>query len=115
MRSKKNFESGEFADGMTELEAALKEAGIKYIIRRHPAVALEPTIKGLLGYWPTGEWQIIIKNVFSEKDILETDISIIRGYVSFGLYEAWGMMFKEPERFETPTALIAAIIEKKRC
>src|SRR3990167_3720168 len=99
MRTKKELQSPEFADDLTKLSALLTERGIKHELRKHPAAVAEPQVKDLIGYWPTGEWQIIIGKY-----------SVIRGMVSFGDYEIMnigdGDKFKDPERFKTPEALV---------
>ena len=100
MRTKEELDSKEFNDDMSELEAALKAANLPYIIKKHlGATEANGTIKDIIGYYPTGEWHVIIND----------EISIIRGMTSWGLYEAYGGPFTEPERFETPADLIAQI------
>lgn len=101
MRSKKELQSAEFNDDMSELEAELKSCGIAYEIKKH-AGALEGNgkVKELLGYYPTGEWHLIIEEKYS----------VIRGMASFGLYEIMnigkGKKFIDPERFATAKELV---------
>lgn len=97
MRTAEDLESPEFNDDMTGLDMALNKAGIQHVLRRHPGA--EPGLKGIIGYYPTGEWQILIG-----------DVSVIRGMCSFGMYEAYGGKFEDPERFETPEELIKALL-----
>ena len=96
MRTPTELESPEFNDDMYELQEALNKAGIKHILKRHQGA--DPRVKDLIGYYPTGEWHILIG-----------DVSVIRGMVSFGDYEAYRGKYKEPERFTTPEELIAAL------
>lgn len=98
-----NFGIEEKTD-LYDLYVALVSHEISCKIRLHPVVQHEPQVKNLIGYFPTGEYQILI-----EKD--DATYSVIRGAVSFGLYEIMkiegkGNKFEEPERFETPEELI---------
>lgn len=96
MRTQKELESKEFNDDMSELETELRARKMSYRIKKH-AGALEGNgkVKELIGYYPAGEWHIHIG-----------DVSVIKGMVSFGLYEAYGGKYKEPERFETAKELL---------
>lgn len=81
---------------------SLKMWGWKIKLQEHPAYAVEKGAKKLIGYYPAGEWQIVAipprcKNGFS----------VIRGMVSWGLYEVFGRDMKDPERFEKPREVIA--------
>lgn len=74
----------------------LKKDGIKITFRKHPAASAEPQVKKLIGYYPSGEMQIIF-----EKD--KKRVSCIRGMVSFGQYELMGISginTGDPQRFE---------------
>lgn len=93
MRTKKELESEELNDDMTELKTLLEKKGIEHTFKRHQGAG--PRIKELIGFYPTGEWHIRIG-----------DVSVIRGMASFGLYEAYRGMFEEPERFNTPEELL---------
>lgn len=101
MRTQEELQSPEFNDDMSEIEAELKARGVPYIIKKHLG-ALEGggKVKELIGYYPTGEWHIIIKEKYS----------VIRGMASFGNYEIMnigkGKKFAEPERFETAKELV---------
>lgn len=74
--------------------------------RLHPISEKESQVKEIIGCFPAGKHQILVK-----KD--RTIYSIIRGYASFGAYEIMnigkGKKFKEPERFKTPEELIEAL------
>lgn len=86
----------------------LKKDGIKMIFRKHPIVEAEPGVKDLIGYFPTGEFQIIF-----EKD--KRRISCIRGWASGGLYEVWGVAginTGDAERFSDPRAVVKWIKDK---
>ncbi len=90
-------------DNMTSLVNLLKKRGIPYTIKQHPAAKAEPQVKKLIGYYPTGKRQIIINETFS----------VIRGAVSFGLFEIMnikgGDQFNEPERFTSAKELLDAL------
>jgi hypothetical protein len=106
MRTKKELQSKEFQEDLQPLYAMLIAKGIKCSMRLHAVVQSEPKVKELIGYYPTGTYQIII-----EKD--NTTYSVIRGMVSFGDYEIMntgkGKKFKEPERFTMPEELVEAL------
>ena len=107
MRTQEELQSPEFNDDMSELEVALKARGIPYIIKKHRGAG--GGVKELLGYYPTGEWHIIIDEKYS----------VIRGMASFGNYEIMNIsdendsskaeFFAEPERFATPEELIKSL------
>jgi len=82
----------------------LKGVGIEF--RRHPAAEAEPQVKELIGYFPSGEFQILFK-------VGKRVVSCIRGAVSFGAYEICeieGSKTKgEPERFDDPKDVIKRI------
>lgn len=88
---------------MDELVALLKARGIKYTFKRHEGA--NPELMTLIGYYPTGQWHIVIHG--------KEEYSVIRGMVSYGFYEIMligkGKKFAEPERFETPQELIDAL------
>lgn len=96
MRTKEELNSQEFNDDMTDLKNLLDKKGIKYEFKRH--LGAEPGVKELIGYYPTGEWHMIIG-----------DVSIIRGMASFGNYEVYGGKFTEPERFSTAEELLSQL------
>lgn len=99
MRTKDELNSKEFNDNMDDLIILLNKHKIKYTKTRHGGS--QEKVKELLGYYPGGEWHIHIGK-----------ISIIRGLVSFGSYEAYGDMYKEPERFETGKELLEDYIKR---
>jgi hypothetical protein len=107
MRSKKELQSKEFQTDMTKLCEMLSKIGIKYELRPHPAFVAEPQAKEILGYYPAGEWQVIINKKYS----------VIRGMVSSGLYEIMAIKrakyFKSPIRFEKPEDLVNNLLEKR--
>jgi hypothetical protein len=99
MRTKKELNSKEFRDDMTDLKELLDKEGIKYSFMRHEGA--NPKVKDLIGYYPTGEWHLRVgKN------------SIIRGMTSFGDYEIMGEKDDDPIRFETAQEMFEEI--KKR-
>ena len=106
MRTKEELNSKEFQEDLMDLYHMLNARKIPCKMRLHPAAEKEPQVKKLIGYFPTGTYQILI-----EKD--NTTYSVIRGMVSFGAYEIMnvgrGKKFKEPERFGTPESLIEAL------
>ena len=106
MRTKKELESKEFQTDMTDLCKMLDERGIKYKLRKHPVAELEPQCKELIGYFPSGDWQVIINDTYS----------VIRGMVSLGDYEIMAIKpssyFESPERFEKPEDLVNDLFEK---
>ena len=95
-------------DEMLELLILAKKnlKGIEIEFRKHRVAELEPQVKDLIGYFPSGEFQILFKK---GKRI----ISCIRGAVSFGLYEICeieGNKIKgDPERFGDPKDVIKRI------
>ena len=103
MRTKAELNSKEFQEDLMPLYHLLVAQKIPCRIRLHPIAEKEPQVKKLIGYFPSGTFQILI-----EKD--GTTYSVIRGMASFGAYEIMnigkGKKFKEPERFETPEELI---------
>lgn len=103
MRSKKELRSGEFRDDLRPLQKLLDKHKIPYIVRVHPVVMAEPQVERLIGYYPTGRFQIII----------DKGISCVRGMVSFGEYEIMSIRgdkrFPDPERFTTARAVIEAV------
>jgi hypothetical protein len=92
-----------YAADLSKLHDLLTKAGVDHGYRVHPIVEAEPDTKKIIGYHPAGEYQIIIP------DKLDWDISIIRGMVSWGYYEAW--FKKETYRFETPEEVVSWIKE----
>ena len=101
MRSKEELKSKEFNDDMSDLEAELKRRKIPYTIKRHQGA--EPRLLKLIGYYPTGEWHIMIQD----------KVSVIKGMASFGLYEAYGGKYKnDPARFETAEELVDDLLKK---
>lgn len=98
MRTQEELNSKEFQDDLTPLATLLKKKGIPYEMKQHRGYS--PKITDLIGYSPVGKDQIIIKGKYS----------VIRGMVSFGLYEIMnignGNKFKEPTRFATPEELV---------
>ncbi len=99
MRTQEELNSKEFQDDMTELKNLLDKESIEYSFKRH--VGADPKVKELIGYYPTGEWQLRVgKN------------SIIRGMVSFGDYELLSEGDNDPVRFETAQEMLEEI--KKR-
>lgn len=72
-------------DEATDLETLhkmLTEAGIEHEYREHPVKVAEPKVLDLIGYYPTGTHQILVKN---------GNISIIRGAASFGDFELYSL------------------------
>ena len=106
MRTKAELNSKEFQEDLMPLYAMLTAKKIPCSMRLHPVAKLEPQVKKLIGYFPTGTNQILIK-----KD--KTTYSVIRGMVSFGDYEIMnigkGKKFKDPERFITPEELVKSL------
>lgn len=111
MRTKEEFNNKEFQENLMDLYHILVAQRISCEMRLHPAAEREPQTKELLGYFPTGTNQILIK-----KD--NTTYSVIRGMISFGAYEIMNIgeeselhdKFREPERFRTPEELIEALV-----
>lgn len=93
-----------YEDDLLELAiiASKNLPDVKVIFRKHPAAEKEPDVEKLIGYYPSGEWQILFK-----KD--DKIISCIRGMVSFGRYELFGIEnidTGDPERFDTPKQVV---------
>ena len=101
MRNQQELQSPEFQDDMSDLVLLLKKEGIKYSMRRH--MGAKPELLNILGYYPTGEWHIIVEN-----------LSIIRGMISFGQYELLEIDQYEddPVRYSTAGEVLEEI--KKR-
>lgn len=101
MRDEKELNSAEFNDDLQPLKKLLEEKGADFIFKRHNGAS--PEVKSLIGYYPAGEWQIIIDGKYS----------VIRGRASYGLYEIMnikdGKKFADPERFETPEELFKSL------
>ena len=96
MRTQKQLNSREFQDDMSELKKLLDEAKIEYIFEKH--MGATPKVKKLIGYYPTGEWHLMVgKN------------SIIRGMVSFGDYEILGEKDDDPIKFSTAKEMFEEI------
>ena len=86
----------------------LKKDGVKMTLRKHPVAEAEPQVKKLIGYFPSGEMQIIF-----EKD--NKRISCIKGFASFGQYELMGVSGINtgiPQRFGDPRGVIIWVREK---
>lgn len=86
------------------LQRELRPLGYEVKLQRHPAAVHEPKVKDLIGYWPTGEYQVLVK-----KD--KKRWSIIKCMGSFGLFEIMQLdpTSKDPERFKLLRELIAYI------
>jgi len=82
--------------------ATRKLKGIKITFRKHPAAEKVPQTLDIIGYFPTGEFQILF-----EKDGKTVDC--IRGSVSFGNYEILGAGLEDPERFNNPEDVIKRV------
>jgi len=94
-------------EDLTELDKMLTAEKIPHTIRTHPLVKLEHSVIDIIGYYPTGPHQIIVKGKYS----------IIRGACSFGWYELFCIkgnsdMFDQPERFDNPKELINKLKEE---
>ncbi len=98
MKTKKELESPEYNDDMSELESELKKHNIPYIIKRHGLAT--PDVLNFSGFYPTGEWHIFVGN-----------ISIIHGLASWGGYEVLGGKYQETQRFKTVKELIDDLIK----
>lgn len=104
MRTPEELNSPEFQDDMSELTDLLAKLKIPYTLKRH--FGAHQKVKELLGYYPAGEWHVIIGGRYS----------VIRGMASFGMYEIMNIKnkkrgrFLEPERFSTPDELVNALI-----
>ena len=95
-------------DEPTDLETLSKkltEAGIEHEYREHPAYVHERGVVDIIGYYPAGTHQILVGKGENRR------VSIIRGAVSFGYFELYGIGF-EADRFETEEEVINAL--KKR-
>jgi len=98
----------EKSDEMLDLLILAKKnlKGIDIEFKKHKAAELESQVKNLIGYFPSGEFQILFR-----KD--NRTISCIRGMVSFGLYEIMevkGSKTKgDPERFDDPKDVIKRV------
>jgi len=102
----KFMQGKDYPTDMSELVELLKKNKIKYKLRQHPVAKLEPQCKEVIGYFPSGDWQIII----------DGEYSVIRGMISFGSYEIMKIKgdctkgkFIIPERFEKPEDLIKSL------
>ena len=80
---------------MDALVKELTDRKIPFEKKRHRGA--NPIVKESIGYYPTGEWQILIEG---------GKYSVIRGMASFGLYEIYGGRYSEPERFLTAKELV---------
>jgi len=69
----------DYKTDLSELSELLLKEGIKHKLQPHPLTKLAPQAKKITGYFPAGDWQIIIK----------PNLSIIRGMISFGDYEIY--------------------------
>ena len=101
----KFLEGKDYQIDLSELSELLKKEDIKHELRPHPVFEAEKGVKDLIGYSPSGEWQIIIS---AEKG----ELSIIRGMVSFGDYEVFGIKgfeMKDPERTETAEEMVELV------
>jgi hypothetical protein len=99
MRSKQELDSYEFQDDMSELEAELRKRNIDYTIDKH--LGAKEGDRYIQQKPQCGEWHIFVG-----------DVSIIKGMVSFGDYEAYGGKYKEPVRFQSAKALVKDLIKK---
>ena len=88
---------------LKELHQMMQSLGIEHIYRRHPITETEP-VKDVIGYNPTGDYQIIIPG-------LDWKYSIIRGMVSFGDYEVHDRL--EAIRFKTAEEVVGYLKELK--
>lgn len=88
----------DYETDLTELAELLKKENIKFRFNEHEAADSE--VKKLIGFNPAGDQHIYVG-----------DISIIRGFASFGDYELYGGGF-EVDRYETAEEVINAIKEK---
>lgn len=84
-------------------ELSKKLKGVKVTFRNHPLVTEEPGVKDLIGYYPTGDKQILFKKGRKE-------LSCIRGTVSFGYFEIYDG--KNCDRYETEQEVIDAVMKK---
>jgi len=58
MITQEELNKKEFQDDMTELKELLEKEGIKHTFKRHQGAELG--VKELIGYYPTGEWHIMV-------------------------------------------------------
>ena len=94
--SKRNMK---YEDDLTKLKTLLEKEGIEFTYRKHPAAEHEPGVKDLIGYFPSGEHQILVG-----------ENSIIRGMVSFEYYEIYNpSVDSDPVRTETAGAMLEEI------
>lgn len=94
MNKLKHFFPKPVSDSMKSLEEACKRRGIPYIKEKHGLATA--AMKKVTGDYPTGRWHIHIGQV-----------SVIRGPITYGYYEAYGGKYKNsPERFSTPKKLL---------
>lgn len=112
IRSKK--ELGEFARYDRSLRSAgftlqrkLRPLGYGIEVRIHAGARLEPEVKKLIGYWPTGKYQIIVTKG-------KKRWSVIKCMASFGYFEIMQLAptSKDPERFKLLRELIDHIIHE---
>lgn len=99
MRTQEELKSKEFNDDMTELKELLEKEGIEHTFKRHRGA--EPKLLEVIGYYPTGGWHIRVG-----------DISVIRGYASFGDYELMGANDDDPIRFQGAGEVLNEIKKK---
>lgn len=92
----KLMEPKDYPTDLKELSNLLKEAGIEHILKEHPVTKAE-NAKKLIGYNLAGDWQITIGK----------ELSVIRGMVSWGDYEAFDG--KEVKRAETAEEMVKII------
>lgn len=99
MRTNEELSSKEFDDNMDELVAELEVRKVPFEKKRHEGANRK--LIELIGYYPTGEWHVMVKG----------NISVIKGMASFGSYEAYGGKYSEPERFATAKELVDDILK----
>jgi len=107
MRAQQELKNKEFQEDLFSLYCLLIDKKIPCKIQLHPIAEKEPKVKELIGFFPAGTHQILIKKN-------GTTYSVIRGFISFGFYEIMnigekGKKFRNPERFVTPEDLIKAL------
>ena len=86
----------EYPTDLSELHKLLDKASIKHVYREHPSA--EGGANDIIGYNPTGDWQIVIPDI-------DWKYSIVRGMVSFGLYEIFDGV--ATIKFETSKEVVA--------
>lgn len=103
MRTLEELNSPEFNDDMTPLVDLLKKKKIKHDLLRHGGA--RAGVKELIGYYPTGEWHVLIYKG-------KKKYSVIKGMASFGLYELADLTKKviDPIRFRNPEEVISEIM-----